>query len=568
MLLFGCALIPVSGVSGALPGTSGKIVFASDRTTANRHLWVMNADGSNPTLLDPPRSCSPSDPDCNPATGCAFDAWQPFCNITNDDDGHPAWSPDGTTIAFDSSRSPDGPRFDHRELFVMNADGSGVVRLTASLSDASNDPAWSPDGARIAFVRYQVGVGDEHIWIMNSDGSGLVQLTSSTEPDGDPEWSPDGTQIVYVRAGHAGNFDQPGRVYVVNADGTNEHQITGLGNQPAWSPDGSKIAYRGAQGQLFTINPDGSGAVAHTADPWGHFDPEWSPDGRKVVYQATGFEAIHVVDAVGGNDIDLTPGAPGLNDQPDWQRRPCTILGTAGDDVISGTPGDDVICALGGNDTVKASGGSDTVFGAEGNDRLTGGAGDDVLLGGPGNDRFLEEAAASGRDVFYGGAGTDKVDYSKRSANLTASINGLPGSGESGEADAISTDVENLTGGAGDDSLTGSDLKNVLDGGSGTNTLVGGGGNDKLIGGAGSDNESGGPGNDNLLGAGGDDSLDGGVGKDKLTDGLGSDHLFGGDDNDKLNTQDGVGGNDSADGGNGTDACLADPGDTVLNCEA
>ena len=102
----------------------------------------------------------------------------------------------------------------------------------------------------------------------------------------------------------------------------------------------------------------------------------------------------------------------------------------------------------------------------------------------------------NGADVFNGGAGTDTVSYALRTVAVVALIDGVAHSGESGENDKVMADVENLTGGAGDDTLTGSVGNNVLDGGAGNDTLNGLAGNDILRGGAGNDTLNGGDGDD------------------------------------------------------------------------
>src|SRR5215210_3104133 len=92
-------------------------------------------------------------------------------------------------IVFVSDRAAPGPN--GREIWTTAADGSDPLRLTTN-TVADTDPAYSPDGARIAFTR------SNDIWVMNADGSGQVAITALEGPDSDPAWSPDGSQIVYV----------------------------------------------------------------------------------------------------------------------------------------------------------------------------------------------------------------------------------------------------------------------------------------------------------------------------------------------------------------------------------
>src|SRR2546422_3546052 len=101
-------------------------------------------------------------------------------------DFYPAWSPDGTRIAFWSTRDGEW------EVWAMNADGTGVTRLTNSPGLLYSVPiVWSPDGKKLAF---QTGYGDE-IYVLNADGSSLVDVTNNPASDGGPVWSPDGSKI-------------------------------------------------------------------------------------------------------------------------------------------------------------------------------------------------------------------------------------------------------------------------------------------------------------------------------------------------------------------------------------
>ena len=137
----------------AFPGEIGKIAFAR-----NNEIYVMNADGSGAT------------------------------NITNNAvfDGQPAWSPDGTKIAFFTNRDSTD------EIYVMSADGSDPTRLTFN-TESDEYPAWSPDGAKIVFTSARDG--NKEIYVVNADGSGLARLTAHPANDKRPAWSPDGKCI-------------------------------------------------------------------------------------------------------------------------------------------------------------------------------------------------------------------------------------------------------------------------------------------------------------------------------------------------------------------------------------
>lgn len=151
-------------------------------------------------------------------------------------DGDPAWTADGTRIAFESDR--DGTL----EIYSMMADGSDLTRLTFSNPDEgfiNVEPVWSPDGSRIAFASNRAG--NAHIYVMNADGSGVQRL--SDVPGQGPEWSPDGARVAFTSIDEAGNFD----VYTVDADGSNLTRLTrtpAVDAEPSFSPDGTRIAFR------------------------------------------------------------------------------------------------------------------------------------------------------------------------------------------------------------------------------------------------------------------------------------------------------------------------------------
>ena len=155
-------------------------------------------------------------------------------------DIYPAWSPDGTRIAFTSDR--DGG-IDNFEIYVMDADGGDQTRITNN--DAWDGiPAWSPDGTRIAFTSDRDG--NLEIYVMDADGSNQTRITNNDALDWDPAWSPDGTRIAFTseRDGNDETFND--EVYVMDADGSNQTRITNndaLDWDPAWSPDGTRIAF-------------------------------------------------------------------------------------------------------------------------------------------------------------------------------------------------------------------------------------------------------------------------------------------------------------------------------------
>lgn len=286
-----------------------------------------------------------------------FVAWT-FINMPPTWGTEPAWSPDGTRLAFASDRVD--PKGDY-ELFIMDIATGQVTRVThhepgnhypswspdgmqlVYASEENGDwyictirvdgtdrqclvptntfnptkPAWSPDGKTILFAADANGEVD--IFSMRPDGTEIVNLTQNDTRDSEPSWSPDGAEIVFA-SDRSGSRD----LYLMTRDGSNVRQLTTHNKReqtPHWLPDTthSKI--------VFISNANGSNAVhmidlatqeqtqlTHTNGSERHFYPVWSPNGRQVAFMRAALSAdhtaIYVFEVQEPHDLRMLTAAP------------------------------------------------------------------------------------------------------------------------------------------------------------------------------------------------------------------------------------------------------------------
>ena len=260
--------------SAAFPGANGRIAFQGFQRLA-----TINAGGGERTpLIAQPGSVFASPAYSPDGQRIAFASNRDgnfeiyvinadgtgLRRLTNNpaEEGSPAWSLDGLRIAFETDR--DG----NFEIYAMNADGTGAVRLTADLRE-DHSPAWSPDGASIAFTRV-TPTGMEDIWRMGSNGAAPTPLTTASAVEDNPDWAPDGSRIA---------FQRDDAIVLMRPDGGGQTPLPVNGARPAWAPDGTRIAYD-FQSELYSVRPDGGGILqlssAGTTDLVAS-NPSWQP---------------------------------------------------------------------------------------------------------------------------------------------------------------------------------------------------------------------------------------------------------------------------------------------------
>ena len=174
-----------------------------------------------------------------------------------------------------------------QDIYLMNADGSGVEYLAGKPDATDIGPVWSPDGGWIAFIS-STPEGTFDIQRVRPDGSGLANLTDNPADESDFDWSPDGAKILFS-SNRGGDYD----LYVMNADGSGVRQLTQTESQdevaPVFSPDGNSIAclcgpVEAVPADVCVMNADGSGMANLTPDDPDVDDVIWSPDGSQLAF--------------------------------------------------------------------------------------------------------------------------------------------------------------------------------------------------------------------------------------------------------------------------------------------
>jgi hypothetical protein len=377
----------------------------------------------------------------------------------------PSWAPHtlpGTPDEFDEAVYPP-IAFERRvgaarDIFVINADGTGESNVTNTPGIDEANPDWAPGGvgwsenaggAHIAFDREDGG--SRQVFLMGLRWNGALGRYEGDQPRPITSGQRESTHPSWF--GHNIDADRPSdlidEIAFSGPDrGGGLGQINVISNQRR-DPLGDPDAFVGAP--PFGRSA-GSATFVLTSDPAADEAPAWSPTGDRIAYERRrdGQSDILVLDAAADDEADRNLTASAGDDRnPDWEApwprsdeaypqrplgrrarqrpgptpvvpkeaqgsqstgvagaRDCTIIGTPGPDVLRGTRRRDVICGLGGRDVIAGRGGGDVLRGGAGGDRLDGGAGNDRLSGGPGGDHLL---GGAGNDRLNGGGGADRL---------------------------------------------------------------------------------------------------------------------------------------------------------------
>ena len=553
LALAGVAALPVPA-GAVLSGENGRIVFASGRIAgdATAQLFLLPVPGSTGG-----GTISPA-----------------ITSVTTVQHRHPTWSPDRTKIAYAAGSPSCSPN--KCDIFVLDLTDPDAEPENITMSPVINEdrPAWSPDGTRIAFeTEVSNGSGQQDIQVDRAPfgflpTSGDVNLTSSAGVlDGKPAWSPD-SQTLYYSIGNVAvppnGTNNDVKIFREPADNsgtaTQAIHISGAhAFQPSISPDGTRICFTvGLTAGLNTganvfVAPLGapSSAFPVASSGAGDYNCTWSPDGVFVSYVsgtfATGRLVMERADNTSPIPIELAqdPGGDNFDGNPDW------------------APDARPVCP---NSTVTVSPNRSITFVVECTD--TGPMYErtnvrEFNTTEPTNGTLRQESAGDPFTYTPNGGFTGTDSFQVRSFDAlgfgtdlgTITINVRePGGGGPGArcAGRPATTV----GASGGVTILGTPRADVIAGAGTSDRIRGGRGNDRLSGGPGRDRVFGNSGRDRASGDSGRDSVDGGSGPDSLTGGSGRDRLSGGSGRDRMN------------GGAARDRCAGGRGrDRALRCE-
>lgn len=549
MLLSLALAIPADAI---LSGRNGRIAFTSGREGANDNLAQLylrevTSDVGSGNLIGP----------ITPVGGQSR---------------HPSWSPDRTRLVF-ANGIPGSPATEDYDLFVRDLENDALAPLDATQvgdSLSSDHPAWSPDGTRIAYETQPTDNSPERDIMVKTVGSSApaVPLTSGAPVEFKPAWSPDSSEIYYAKATALPNpnldiVKEPATGGVVTpvaaASGVDEYQ-------PSISPDGTQICFtlqttpgNSATAEIYTASLPSLTGLNNLSDDStrGDINCTWSPDGEFIAYVNGTFGQGRLVmeraddSDPGPTELEQDMGGNNFDGNPDWAPDGSP---ECGDGAVTTRPNTPITIELECVDTGPEYERTDpngfiTNDGGPEHGDVT----DHEPLANPSTVLYTPDPGFRGKDrIIYGafddyGFGTDRGEITinvvpLRCVGVAATIVGTPGANV-------------LVGTPGRDVFVARGGNDTIRGLRGNDVACGGPGRDRISLGSGRDRAGGGSARDRIVGGGQRDRLAGGRGPDRIFGSAGPDRIFGNAGNDRMF------------GGPGRDVCRGGGGRDRARCE-